>query len=183
MYARVSGQVPLGNTAPRLPAGNRGGALALRDSAGGGSGGGGGSFGGMQFNVPQLPGAGLVREIGQEFGFAAKQVLLFGTAYKALAFLQSFPGQVGNAVGALQSFRNTIGEISPSAKEAADSSQFILDIVDKYNTPLQSARDGFVKLYASMQPAGFSGDEIRDLFLGISQTAATFGMKQRPSNE
>ena len=137
---------------------------------------GGGAFGGMQFNMPRLPGAGLVREIGEEFGFAAKQVLLFGTAYKALAFLQSFPGQVGDAVGALQSFRNTIKEISPSAQEAADSSQFILDIVDKYNTPLQSARDGFVKLYASMQPAGFSGDEIRDLFLGISQTAATFGM-------
>ena len=137
---------------------------------------GGGAFGGMQFNMPQLPGAGLVREIGEEFGFAAKQVLLFGTAYKALAFLQGFPAQVGDAVGALQSFRNTIKEISPSAQEAADSSQFILDIVDKYNTPLQSARDGFVKLYASMQPAGFSGDEIRDLFLGISQTAATFGM-------
>lgn len=141
-----------------------------------GGGGGGGSFGGMQFNVPRLPGAGLVREIGTEFGFAAKQVLLFGTAYKALAFIQGFPAQVGEAVGALQSFRNTIGEISPSTQEAAESSQFILDIVEKYNTPLQSARDGFVKLYASMQPAGFSGDEIRDLFLGISQTAATFGM-------
>jgi tape measure domain-containing protein len=139
-------------------------------------GGGGGSFGGMQFNVPQLPGAGLVREIGEEFGFAAKQVLLYGTAYKALGLLQTFPAQVGEAVGALQTFRNTISEISPSAKEAAESSQFILDIVEKYNTPLQSARDGFVKLYASMQPAGFSGDEIRDLFLGISQTAATFGM-------
>ena len=158
---------------------------ALVPSGGGGAGGappapprggGGGTFGGMQFNMPQLPGAGLVREIGEEFGFAAKQVLLFGVAYKALAFIQSFPGQVGEAVGALQSFRNTIKEISPSAQEAADSSQFILDIVDKYNTPLQSARDGFVKLYASMQPAGFSGDEIRDLFLGISQTAATFGM-------
>jgi tape measure domain-containing protein len=173
MYASVSGQVPLGNTAPRLPAGNRGGALALRDSGGGGV---GGAFGGMQLNMPQLPGSGLVREIGAEFGFAAKQVLLFGTAYKALAFLQGFPAQVGEAVGALQSFRNTIKEISPSAQEAANSSQFILDIVDKYNTPLQSARDGFVKLYASMQPAGFSGNEIRDLFLGISQTAATFGM-------
>ena len=157
---------------------------ALVPSGGGGAvpptpprgGGGGGSFGGMQFNVPNLPGAGLVREIGTEFGFAAKQVLLFGTAYKALAFIQGFPAQVGEAVGALQSFRNTIGEISPSAQEAAESSQFILDIVEKYNTPLQSARDGFVKLYASMQPAGFSGDEIRDLFLGISQTAATFGM-------
>jgi len=157
---------------------------ALVPSGGGGAvpptpprgGGGGGSFGGMQFNVPKLPGAGLVREIGEEFGFAAKQVLLYGTAYKALGLLQAFPAQVGEAVGALQTFRNTIGEISPSAKEAAESSQFILDIVEKYNTPLQSARDGFVKLYASMQPAGFSGDEIRDLFLGISQTAATFGM-------
>jgi tape measure domain-containing protein len=130
----------------------------------------------MQFNVPQLPGSGVVREIGTEFAFAAKQVLLFGTAYKALAFLQGFPSQVGNAVGALQSFRNTLGAISPSAEEAAASSQFVLDIVDKYNTPIQSARDGFTKLYASMKPTGFSGDEIRDLFLGISQAAATFGM-------
>jgi tape measure domain-containing protein len=130
----------------------------------------------MQFNMPRLPGAGLVREIGAEFGFAAKQVLLFGTAYKALAFIQGFPAQVGDAVGALQSFRNTLGAISPSAEEAAASSQFILDVVDKYNTPIQSARDGFTKLYASMKPTGFSGDEIRDLFLGISQAAATFGM-------
>ena len=143
---------------------------------GGGGGGGGGPFGGGGFNVPNLPGAGLVRELGTQFGFAAKQVLLFGTAYKALAFIQSFPAQVGEAVGALQSFRNTIGEISPSAAEAAASSQFIFDVVDKYNTPIQSARDGFTKLYASMKPTGFSGDEIRDLFLGISQAAATFGM-------
>ena len=160
--------------APSIPPSMGGGGAPPIPPRGGG--GGGGAFGGTQFNMPQLPGAGLVREIGEEFGFAAKQVLLFGAAYKGLAFLQSFPGQVGAAVGALQSFRNTIEEISPSAKEAADSSQFILDIVEKYNTPLQSARDGFVKLYASMQPAGFSGDEIRDLFLGISQTAATFGM-------
>ena len=166
-----------------------GGAIVPVASRGGGGGGGGGGTGGGPgnfagrgggpgggFNMPNLPGAGLVREIGQEFAFATKQVLLFGTAYKALAFLQSFPAQVGAAVGALQSFRNTIGEISPSAQEAAASSQFILDIVDKYNVPLQSARDGFIKLYASMQPAGFSGNEIRDLFLGISQTAATFGM-------
>jgi tape measure domain-containing protein len=161
-----------------------GGAIVPSASGGGGGipptpprgGGGGGSFGGMQFNMPRLPGAGLVREIGEEFGFAAKQVLLFGTAYKALAFIQGFPAQVGAAVGALQSFRNTIQAISPSAEEAAASSQFILDVVDKYNTPIQSARDGFTKLYASMKPTGFSGDEIRDLFLGISQAAATFGM-------
>jgi len=48
--------------------------------------------------------------------------------------------------------------------------------MEKYNVPLQSARDGFTKLYASMAPAGFSGDEIRDLFTGITKAAATFGM-------
>lgn len=153
--------------------GGTGGGPGNFAAAGGGS---GSPFGNGGFNVPKLPGAGLVREIGTEFGFAAKQVLLFGTAYKALAFIQGFPAQVGDAVGALQSFRNTIGEISPSAEEAAASSQFILDVVDKYNTPIQSARDGFTKLYASMKPTGFSGNEIRDLFLGISQAAATFGM-------
>ena len=160
-----------------------GGALVPSGGGGGGAppvpprgGGGGGAFGGMQFNVPKLPGAGLVREIGEEFGFAAKQVLLYGTAYKALGLLQAFPSQVGEAVGALQSFRNTLNAISPTAQEAAASSEFILNIVDKYNVPLQSARDGFTKLYASMAPTGFSGNEIRDLFTGISQAAATFGM-------
>jgi tape measure domain-containing protein len=166
------GQPPM-MRAPNVPPSMGGGGVPPTPPRGGG---GGGSFGGMQFNVPKLPGAGLVREIGTEFGFAAKQVLLFGTAYKALAFIQGFPAQVGAAVGALQSFRNTIQAISPSAEEAAASSQFILDVVDKYNTPIQSARDGFTKLYASMKPTGFSGNEIRDLFLGISQAAATFGM-------
>jgi tape measure domain-containing protein len=135
---------------------------------------GGGPGGG--FNVPKLPGAGLVREIGQEFAFATKQVLLFGSAYKALAFLQSFPTQVGAAVGALQSFRNTLNAISPTAADAAASNQLIIDTVDKYNIPIQSARDGFTKLYASMKPAGFSGNQIGDLFLGISKASATLGL-------
>lgn len=142
---------------------------------------GGGGFAGMggfarAMGGINLPGAGVIRELGSEFAFATKQVLLFGQAYKLLAFLQDFPAQVGNAVGQLQTFRNTLGAISPTADEAAASNQLILDLVDKYNVPLQSARDGFTKLYASMAPAGFSGDEIRDLFTGITQAAATFGM-------
>jgi len=148
---------------------------------GGGTGGGPGNFarrggGGGGFNTPNLPGAGLVREIGQEFAFATKQVLLFGTAYKALAFATNFPAQVGQAVAALQSFNNTLKAISPSAKEVQASNDLILQLVDKYNIPLQSARDGFTKLYASMQSAGFGGDEVRDIFTGISKAAATFGM-------
>jgi len=159
-----------------------GGGASGGGGAGGGGGGGGGGprgggfFAGTQIAMPQLPRSGIVRELGTEFAFAAKQVLLFGAAYKALAFVTDLPSKVGEAVGQLQTFRNTLKAISPSAQEAGQSSQFILDVVDKYNVPLQSARDGFTKLYASMQPAGFGGDEIRNLFLGISQAAATFGM-------
>ena len=187
-YAQATSQAPSRTPSSFLGFSQR--ATQLQQSAAGGappsppspptppsSGGrGGGSFGGMQFAMPKLPGAGIVQGLGTEFAFAAKQVLLFGTAYKALAFLTDFPSQVGAAVGQLQSFRNTLNAVSPSAQEAAQSSQFILDVVDKYNVPLQSARDGFTRLYASMQPAGFGGNEIRDLFLGISQAAATFGM-------
>jgi tape measure domain-containing protein len=142
------------------------------------SGGGGGGLGGFgrALGSVNLPGKGVVLEIGEEFAMATKQVLLFGTAYKALAFLTSFPAQVGQAVGALQNFNNTLKAISPSAEEAKASNQFVLDIVERYNVPLQSARDGFTKLYASMAPAGFKGDEIRALFTGVSQAAATFGM-------
>jgi tape measure domain-containing protein len=146
-----------------------------RPPSGGGGVGGMGGFGRALGGI-NLPGTGVVREIGNEFAMATKQVLLFGTAYKALAFLTSFPAQVGQAVGALQSFNNTLKAISPTAEEARASNQFILDIVDRYNVPLQSARDGFTKLYASMAPAGFQGDEIRALFTGVSQAAATFGM-------
>ena len=144
----------------------------------GGGRGGFGSFGGFGGAMPNvsLPGAGLVRELGDQFGYAAKQVLLFGAAYKALAFLTEFPAKVGEAVAQLQTFRNTLQSITPNADEFQKSNQFILDTVDKYNTPLQSARDGFTKLYASMAPAGFKGDDIRNIFAGISQGAATFGM-------
>lgn len=150
-------------------------------AAGGGGGGGRGGFGnigGFGFNrMPgNLPGQGTVNEMGQEFGFAAKQVLLFGTAYKALAMITGFPAQVGQAVASLQNFNNTLNAISPTAEEARASNQLILDLVDKYNVPLQSARDGFTKLYASMAPAGFNGDEIRNIFVGIGKAAATFGL-------
>lgn len=144
----------------------------------GGGRGGFGSFGGLgraMANV-SLPRVGIVSELGGEFAMAAKQVLLFGTAYKALAFLTDFPSKVGEAVAQLQTFRNTLQAITPNADEFQKSNQFILDTVDKYNTPLQSARDGFTNLYASMAPAGFKGDEIRNIFSGVSQAAATFGM-------
>jgi tape measure domain-containing protein len=146
---------------------------------GGGGGGGAGGFGGFGRalgGVPNLPGSGIIRELGSEFAFAAKQVVLFGQAYKLLAFIQDFPAQIGAAVGQLQSFRNTLNTIAPTAEEVRASNELILDLMNRYNVPLQSARDGFTKLYASMAPAGFSGDEIRELFTGITKAAATFGM-------
>jgi tape measure domain-containing protein len=172
----TSAIVPYAAGGALVPAGGgAGGAIPPRPPSGGGGMGGMANFGRALGGI-NLPGTGLVREIGEEFAMATKQVLLFGTAYKALAFATSFPAQVGQAVGALQSFNNTLKAISPSAEEARASNQFILDIVDRYNVPLQSARDGFTKLYASMAPAGFKGDEIRALFTGVSQAAATFGM-------
>jgi tape measure domain-containing protein len=172
----TSAIVPYAAGGALVPAGGgAGGAIPPRPPSGGGGMGGMANFGRALGGI-NLPGTGLVREIGKEFAMATKQVLLFGTAYKALAFATSFPAQVGQAVGALQSFNNTLKAISPSAEEARASNQFILDIVDRYNVPLQSARDGFTKLYASMAPAGFKGDEIRALFTGVSQAAATFGM-------
>jgi tape measure domain-containing protein len=144
-------------------------------AAAGGGGGGGGNILGQLSNV-KLPGLGMITELASEFSNATKQVLLFGTAYKALAFAQAFPGQVMQAVGALQTYRNSLKAITPSSKEFAASNDYILQLVDKFNIPLESARSGFIKLYASMSPAGFAGNEIRDLFAGISKAAATFGM-------
>jgi tape measure domain-containing protein len=137
----------------------------------GGMGGFGRALGGVN-----LPGAGAIRELGGEFAFATQQVLLFGQAYKLLAFVQNFPAQVGEAVSQLQSFRNTLNSVTGSAEEAGDANEFILAAVEKYNIPLQSARDGFVKLFASMEPAGFAAGEIQNLFLGITKAAATYGL-------
>jgi lambda family phage tail tape measure protein len=155
-----------------------GGAPPAPPTPPGGGRGGFGSFGSFRGAMPNvsLPGAGLVKEVGDQFGYAAKQVLLFSTTYKALAFLTDFPTKVGEAVAQLQTFRNTLQAITPNADEFQKSNQFILDTVDKYNIPIQSARDGFTKLYASMEPAGFSGEQIQKLFLGISKASATLGL-------
>lgn len=168
-YAGPGAIVPVptaagGGVPPTPPAGGGGGGF-------GGFGGFGRALGGLN-----LPGSNAIRELGSEFAFATKQVLLFGQAYKLLGFLQDFPGQVMSAVSSLQSFRNTLNTVSTSANEAASSNQLILDLASRFNVPLQSMRDGFTKLYASMQPAGFSGEQIRGLFTGVSKAAATFGM-------
>ena len=131
---------------------------------------------GVDFNQTRLPLAGAVSELGEEFATAAKQVLLFGTAYKALAFFTSLPGQAFEAAKGLQTIGNQLEAVTGSVQNADRSFAFIDDLANRFNVPLQSARDGFVKLYASMAPAGFSGSEIEGLFEGISKATATFGL-------
>jgi tape measure domain-containing protein len=163
---------------PAMASGAGGGMQPPAGGGGFGGFGGAGGFGGFgrAMGGINLPGAGAIRELGDEFGFATKQVLLFGQAYKLLAFVQNFPGQVATAVSELQSFRNTLLSVTGSASAAADANEFILAAVEKYSIPLQSARDGFTKLFASMEPAGFAAGEIQNLFLGISKAAATYGL-------
>ena len=183
--SRVSGQVPLGVGGPYLPPGR---------SVGGG--GGGGALGFPLTDLPKnyleigkaikgldpilqrssVPFSGAIRELGQEFGFAIKQVLLFGTAYKALAFFTDLPAQALNASKELQSFNNQLNAITGSSSNAQRSVQFINDTVAQFNVPLQSAREGFLRLYASMSPAGMEADTIENLFVGISQASATLGL-------
>ena len=123
-----------------------------------------------------VPFSGAIRELGEEFGFAIKQVLLFGTAYKALAFFTDLPAQALNASKELQSFNNQLNAITGSSSNAQRSVQFINDTVAQFNIPLKSAREGFLRLYASMSPAGMGADTIENLFVGISQASATLGL-------
>ena len=127
----------------------------------------------QQSNVP-LTGA--ISELAGEFGNAIKQVLLFGTAYKALAFFINLPSQALEAARSLQSFNNQVDAITGSTANANQAINFINDTVEQFNIPLQSARDGFLKLYASMAPADISVDVIEGLFTGISQASATLGL-------
>lgn len=144
-------------------------------------------FTGMQFanalkgseallNKARIPLASAMQELGGEFAEATKQVLLYGTAYKALAFVMDLPRQTLAAATALQTFRNQLLAITGSAEGVDRSFNFIDNLVNRFAVPLESARTGFTKLYASMAPAGFSPKEIENLFTGVSKASATFGL-------
>lgn len=190
MYARVSGQVPLGNPAPRLPAGNQGGALALRTQAPSSALGAGYFEVGKGLNSiktaydqtkaflnsPKFPVTQAIAGLGGEFGNAVKQVLLFGTAYKALAFFTSLPGETFEAAKALATYKNQLQAVTTQSQTFDKSLAFVDNLALRFNVPLDSARQGFVKLYASMEPAGFKQGQIENLFTGISKAAAAFGL-------
>jgi tape measure domain-containing protein len=192
MYASVSGQVPLGNAAPRLPAGNKGGALALRDA-------------GAQtplsldyyknafkysealkvadasarnFSASQIPLIGGIKNLAGEFGQATKQVLIYGTAYKGLAFLTSLPGQILNAAKSQQQFANGLKVATQDTGTFGKELLYVDNVQRAFGLNLETTRAGFTRLYASMAPTGFDSGSIEKLFTGIS--AATASLQLTP---
>jgi tape measure domain-containing protein len=124
----------------------------------------------------QLPLVGGIKALAGEFGQATKQVLLYGTAYKGLAFLTSLPGEAFNAAKALGTYKNQLQAVTSETGTFSKSLAFVDNLSQRFNVPLESARQGFVKLHASMQPAGFSQEQIEGLFTGVSQATAAFGL-------
>lgn len=127
-------------------------------------------------NTKNLPVTGAIADLGGEFGNAIKQVLLFGTAYKALAFLTSLPGEAFEAAKGLATYKNQLQAVTAESGTFEQSFAFVDGLAARFNVPLDSARQGFIKLYASMQPAGFDQGQIENLFTGISKAAAAFGL-------
>jgi len=136
---------------------------------------GAGAFGRALAGV-SIPGAAQIRELGNEFAQATKQVLLYGTAYKALAFMTSLPGQAFNAAKGMETFRNQLDAVTKTSNQFGPSLRFIEQTIGELNVPIDSARNGFVRLFASLQPANFDPSTIQDLFSGITKASATFGL-------
>jgi len=164
-----------------LPSRSTGSALALSNRGAGASGGGGGGRFGSGFargagDAFNNLSAGPIASVAKELKYATSQVLLFGTAYKALAAATALPGNIAKATANLQAFNNQMEAVTGGGEVMANSMRLIEETVARFNIPVQSARDGFVKLYASMQPAGIDLSTINSVFTGLSAAASTFGM-------
>ena len=130
------------------------------------------------FSRDQLPLIGGLRGLAGEFGMAAKQVLLYGTAYKGLAFITSLPGQILNAAKGQQQFANSMQVATDKTKTFSKEMLFVDNIQRAYGLNLDTTRQGFVRLFASMAPSGFDSGSIEKLFTGIS--AATAALQLTP---
>ena len=73
-------------------------------------------------------------------------------------------------------YKNQLQAVTSETGTFSNSLAFVDNLAQRFNVPLESARQGFVKLYASMQPTGFSQGQIEGLFTGISQASAAFGL-------
>jgi tape measure domain-containing protein len=130
------------------------------------------------FTASQLPIIGGLQNVALEFGQAAKQVLLYGTAYRGLAFISSLPGQILNAAKSQQQYTNALKVSTKETGTFAKEMLFIDNVQRGFGLNLETTREGFVKLYASMAPTGFDSGSIEKLFTGIS--AATAALQLTP---
>jgi len=130
------------------------------------------------FRASSIPLIGGLKEIGGEFLNATKQVLLYGTAYKGLAFITSLPGQILNAAKSQQQFANAMQTATQDTGTFAKEMLYVDNIQRAFGLNLDTTRQGFVRLYASMAPTGFDSGSIEKLFTGIS--AATAALQLTP---
>ena len=130
------------------------------------------------FTASQIPLIGGIRNLAGEFGQATKQVLLYGTAYKGLAFLTSLPGQVLNAAKSQQQFNNGLKVATQDTGTFAKELLYVDNVQRAFGLNLETTRTGFTRLYASMAPTGFDSGSIEKLFTGIS--AATAALQLTP---
>ena len=124
------------------------------------------------FRASQIPFLGGLKNIAGEFGEATKQVLLYGTAYKGLAFVTSLPGQILNAAKSQQQFSNAMQVATQTSGSYAKELLFVNNVQRAFGLDLETTRSGFTRLYASMSPAGFDSGSIEKLFVGISSAMA-----------
>jgi len=129
-------------------------------------------------SMSQLPLISGIRNLSGEFAEATKQVLLYGSAYKGLAFVASLPGNMLNAAKAQQQYNNGLRVATQETGTFSKELLFVDNVQRAFGLNLQTTREGFTRLYASMAPTGFDSGSIEKLFTGIS--AATAALQLTP---
>ena len=130
------------------------------------------------FDTSNLPLIGGLKELTAEFANATKQVLLYGAAYRALAFVTSLPGQILNAAKSQQQYTNALKVATDQSGTFAKELLFVDNVQRAFGLNLETTRTGFTRLYASMAPSNFDSGSIEKLFTGIS--AATAALQLTP---
>ena len=129
-------------------------------------------------SASQLPLIGGIKNLAGEFGQAAKQVLIYGAAYRGLALITSLPGQVLNAAKSQQQFTNGLKVATQDTGTFGKELLYVDNVQRAFGLNLETTRTGFTRLFASMAPTGFDSGSIEKLFTGIS--AATASLQLTP---
>lgn len=75
-----------------------------------------------------------------------------------------------------QSVNKQLEYAAGSAKRAAEEFEFVKKTANELGLDLLSAADGYAKLAAATKGTSLEGKATRDIFLGVSQAAATMGL-------